>query len=565
MRTLAAVLGALALAACGSGDGGGGAAGDAGGDLSGDGGAPLCTPGEVRCAEAGVEACSEDSNAWTLVETCAELDPCRQGGRCEGGACVPGLPLDCDDGDPCTADACDPFTGGCASIPAAGVDGCCGGPADCDDGDPCTADTCTDSACVHAAGFCVSHVITLGEKGSGAGQLQNPKALAVTAAGLLVLADSGNDRVLLLTRTWETVAEVTEAHGVALSAPGGVAASPDGRILVADTGNDRLIWLAADGTVQEQWPPPNFTSQLFFAPVDAAFGEEGGEVRIYVADGPGEGFDEGNRLLKMNAKGQVVAVQGKSGSGQGNFDNPSGIVRTSQGTLMVADRGNDRIQVLDTDFSRAYLSEFGSSGVEDGQLAAPSDLVLDDQGHILVVDTGNARIQVYGSCQPTCQGKECGPDGCGGECGGCPAFGECMHDFTCTGWVGEGGEACTDKGGTGEGGCGGCSSEACMCQGVDPVDPEASGYYEPGVGDPYCCDAEWDMVCVLESMLVCGYSCPAPDMGPMDPVIGYNDQWSDAGTGALVAPVSIDLDADGHVYVLDAVKGQVHAYRLHGG
>jgi len=563
MRTLGTIICILALAACGGGESGG--SGDATPEILGDGAGPICAPGELQCDGAEIQECDADGGAWVLLETCRDLDPCRQGGRCEAGACVPGLPLECMDDDPCTVGACDPFSGACAFLPAAGVADCCGGPADCDDDDPCTEDLCQDGVCSHDAALCAGHLLALGEKGSGPGQLQNPKALAVTVDGLLAIADAGNDRVVLLTRTWETVAEITEAHGVAFSAPGGVAASPDGRILVADTGNDRLVWLGADGTVQEQWPPPNFTTQIFFAPVDAAFNEEEGSLRIYVADGPGGGFDEGNRILKMNPKGQVVAVQGKTGSGQANFDNPSGIIRTLEGTLMVADRGNDRIQILDTDFSRAYISEFGSSGSEDGQLAAPSDLVIDDEGHIFVVDTGNARIQVYGSCQPTCQGKECGPDGCGGECGGCPSFGECQHDFSCSGWVGEGGDGCTDKGGTEEGGCNGCPSEACLCQGVDPVDPEASGYYEPGVGDPYCCEAEWDMVCVLESMLVCGYSCPPPEAGPMDPVIGYNDQWSDAGTGPLIAPVSIDRDAEGHLYVLDAVKGQVHVYRYHGG
>jgi len=564
MRRPAAALGilTLALTACGNGGGGGDDA-----IVAADNAAPACVTGERRCDGAVVEECGGD-RAWAPAETCEDLDPCRQGGRCEDGACVPGLPLDCDDGDPCTEDACDPFTGECAALPAAGQAGCCGGPADCDDGDPCTGDACQDGACSFVfpdGDICVTHRFVLGEKGSGPGQLKNPKALAVTAGGLLAVADTGNDRILLMTRTWEVVAEITEAHGAALTAPGGVAAAPDGRVLVADTGNDRLLWLAADGTVQQQWPPPDFTSQIFFAPVDTAFGEEGGEIRIYVADGPGEGFDTGNRLLKMNEQGQVVGVQGKTGSGQGNFNNPSGIVRTAEGTLMVADRGNDRVQVLDTDFSRAYISEFGSGGDGDGQLAGPSDLVTDDGGHILVVDTGNARIQVYGTCQPTCQGKECGPDGCGGVCGGCPAFGECLHSFTCSGWVGEGGDGCTDKGGTGEGGCGGCASEACVCQGVDPVDPEASDYYEPGTGDPYCCDTEWDMVCVLESMLVCGYSCPVPEAGPMDPVIGYNAQWDDAGGAPFTAPVSIDMDADGFVYVLDAVKGQVHVYRYHGG
>jgi hypothetical protein len=37
--------------------------------------------------------------------------------RCENGACVTAPPVDCDDGDPCTTDACAPSTGACSHTP----------------------------------------------------------------------------------------------------------------------------------------------------------------------------------------------------------------------------------------------------------------------------------------------------------------------------------------------------------------------------------------------------------------------------------------------------------------
>jgi hypothetical protein len=47
-------------------------------------------------------------------------------------------PADCDDGDACTVDQCDPLSG-CSWIPL-----------DCDDGDPCTLDACDAVAgCVY--------------------------------------------------------------------------------------------------------------------------------------------------------------------------------------------------------------------------------------------------------------------------------------------------------------------------------------------------------------------------------------------------------------------------------
>ncbi|MGA1146867.1 MAG: MopE-related protein, partial [Candidatus Nanopelagicales bacterium] len=65
---------------------------------------------------------------------------CDDGDPCTVDACVDGVcvhtPIVCDDGDPCTTDAC--------------VDGVCvHTPIVCDDGDPCTLDACMDGVCVH--------------------------------------------------------------------------------------------------------------------------------------------------------------------------------------------------------------------------------------------------------------------------------------------------------------------------------------------------------------------------------------------------------------------------------
>jgi len=68
---------------------------------------------------------------------CDDHDACTAGDACQGGACV-GAPLACDDQNPCTLDGCDPAVG-CTFAPNADP---------CDDGDPCTSgDVCADGAC----------------------------------------------------------------------------------------------------------------------------------------------------------------------------------------------------------------------------------------------------------------------------------------------------------------------------------------------------------------------------------------------------------------------------------
>ncbi len=71
-------------------------------------------------------------------DACDDGDLCTVNDTCSGGSCAPGAPLDCDDGDACTTDTCDP------------VSGCTHATADCDDGDDCTVDECDGiSGCGH--------------------------------------------------------------------------------------------------------------------------------------------------------------------------------------------------------------------------------------------------------------------------------------------------------------------------------------------------------------------------------------------------------------------------------
>ena len=110
---------------------------DAQGDSQDIGPIPSCVPGSGICKDAQtLLVCDETGQN-------EEESPCPAQGGCVDGACVTycgGEP--CDDGDPCTTDACD-FD----------LDACVTGPVDpgtsCDDGDACTGDgVCVEGTCV---------------------------------------------------------------------------------------------------------------------------------------------------------------------------------------------------------------------------------------------------------------------------------------------------------------------------------------------------------------------------------------------------------------------------------
>ncbi len=66
--------------------------------------------------------------------------PCKQAGTCGNGVCTPTQDVSCDDGSPCTQDACDLVSGECLHLPVQAA---------CSDGNPCTTgDSCVDKVCV---------------------------------------------------------------------------------------------------------------------------------------------------------------------------------------------------------------------------------------------------------------------------------------------------------------------------------------------------------------------------------------------------------------------------------
>ena len=74
----------------------------------------------------------------------ADGSVCTENDVCKSGTCTPGAAKVCDDGNPCTADVCDPKTG-CQSTPSSGE------PCNADD-NPCTVgDVCKEGLCASGA------------------------------------------------------------------------------------------------------------------------------------------------------------------------------------------------------------------------------------------------------------------------------------------------------------------------------------------------------------------------------------------------------------------------------
>ncbi len=160
-----------------------------------------CDPPEGPDAFCLASVCNPDTGKCQAVPdheglACNDGDVCTIGESCQEGSCTGGVPANCNDGNPCTDDGCDPVAG-CSHIanddPCQDGDACsvgdhCGdgqcqaGPAaDCDDGNPCTDDGCQpNSGCTHVANDAAcddGNACTLDDK-CQAGQCQGKLPLA---------------------------------------------------------------------------------------------------------------------------------------------------------------------------------------------------------------------------------------------------------------------------------------------------------------------------------------------------------------------------------------------------
>ncbi|MGE3956183.1 MAG: peptidyl-alpha-hydroxyglycine alpha-amidating lyase family protein [Vicinamibacterales bacterium] len=95
-------------------------------------------------------------------------------------------------------------------------------------------------------------------------------------------------------------------------------------------------------------PIPVHRDNVFNQPTDVAWDSKGNS---YFSDGY-----VNSRVGKANAKGEWVGSWGSLGNGPGQFDTPHGIAVSPKDEVYVADRGNRRIQVFDTEGK--YLREF---------------------------------------------------------------------------------------------------------------------------------------------------------------------------------------------------------------
>ena len=113
-----------------------------------------------------------------------------------------------------------------------------------------------------------------------------------------------------------------------------------------------------------------------------------------ISDGGGSFYFDKPSPFKKEIEGvKYSKVFGMLGSGDGEFEKPSGIAVDSQGNIFVACRSNNRVQKFNNETQ--FLLSFGQEGTFDGRFKSPYDVEVDSSDNVYVADTNNHRIQKF--------------------------------------------------------------------------------------------------------------------------------------------------------------------------
>ena len=211
--------------------------------------------------------------------------------------------------------------------------------------------------------------------------LKQPEGVAVDALGNFYIADTLNDRIRMVSSSGIITTVAGDGHtgfsgdgGPATSAqlkqPGGVAVDALGNLYIADTGNDRIRMVSSSGIITTVAGNAHngFSGDNVLATATSLNQPEGVAVdalgNFYIAD------THNDRIRMVSSSGIIttVAGDGHTGfSGDGGpailaqLKQPGGVAVDISGSFYIADTHNDRIRFVDTSSPSPFAPSSGPS------------------------------------------------------------------------------------------------------------------------------------------------------------------------------------------------------------
>ncbi len=206
-----------------------------------------------------------------------------------------------------------------------------------------------------------------------------PNSVAVDGQGRIYVGDKASGAVTVHTPDWEPLFTLGQGHGE-FAQPGDIAIDrATGHAYVTDTNAHRVKVYGSDG----QWL--------------RSFGEQGsgnGQFNhpsgVYVTADAVLVADQGNRRIqRFDPDGNFCAVLARR-----RVNYPQGIWVDGSERILVADAFQGNVRVLDQ--NGLELDHIGGFGDAKGDMRIPLDLAMDRFGRLFVSSANGARVDMFG-------------------------------------------------------------------------------------------------------------------------------------------------------------------------
>jgi predicted membrane-bound mannosyltransferase/DNA-binding beta-propeller fold protein YncE/uncharacterized membrane protein len=228
----------------------------------------------------------------------------------------------------------------------------------------------------------------------GDGQFYEPWGVAVDTAGNIYVADTWNGRIQVFDRAgnflrkWGLFATTNGEAGdpLALFGPRGLAVDLDGNLLVADTGNKRILKFSPTGEFIQQIGGGGVVPGRFEEPTDVTVDPTNGNV--LVAD------SWNGRVQRFGANLEFLREFPVPGwAGRDVYQKPF-LAVTADGAIYATDPATAQVIVFAPDGT--VRAAFGGPGFELERLGLPNGIAADlAGGTVVVADGGNNRVAVF--------------------------------------------------------------------------------------------------------------------------------------------------------------------------
>ena len=217
--------------------------------------------------------------------------------------------------------------------------------------------------------------LLFGSLGSGDTNFNNPLQVALDSSGNLYVADIGNSRLKKHNSSGAYVTSITGLAGIR-----GVCVDASDNIYVSYLPSSVGSLRKYNSSLVQQWDVSASPNTLMYLATDG--------THVWAADQTSHAIQK-----RLCSTGALVSTFGSAGSGDGQFNYPTGIAL--DGTyLYVADESNTRVQKFTT--AGAFATKWGTSGAGDGQFMRPWGIAVNPvTGNILVTDTLRDDIQEF--------------------------------------------------------------------------------------------------------------------------------------------------------------------------